>query len=181
MTPKIREWKHVSNGSIVDYTVLKIHERQVASPRDGSLHKRVQIQAPDWVHVIATTHDEQLIFVRQFRCGIWKDTLEVPGGIIDGDESPETAARRELEEETGYRALNLKSLGFSHPNPAIQNNRIFTFAAYHCEKIHAGNQDLVEYIVVELYPRSELPRLIREGQVSHALVLAAFYLESLDA
>ena len=176
---EIRAWRLLQEGPTHDFQVLRVRDRKVTSPRDGSTHSRVFLEAPDWVHILATTETGELIFVRQFRFGIWDTTLEIPGGLIDTPEAPEDAARRELEEETGYRARAIRLLGVSHPNPALQNNRIYTFAAQGCEQVHGGRPDHGEEIAVELYPRTELPRLVKEGHISHALVLAAFFLETL--
>jgi ADP-ribose pyrophosphatase YjhB (NUDIX family) len=82
---------------------------------------------------------------------------------------------RELREETGYGASGLISLNSVHPNPAIQSNRCFTFLAAGVYPEGDQDQDEKEDIQVLLRPLSEIPRLIREGQITHSLVLAAFY------
>jgi hypothetical protein len=72
-------------------------------------------------------------------------------------------------------------LGSVHPNPALQGNRCHSFLALDCVKRHEGRQDHGEDIAVELYPRAEVPRLILEGQITHSLVVVAFFLERLRA
>ena len=59
-------------------------------------------------------------------------TQESPGGVVDPGESSRVAALRELEEETGYTTNKLISLGFTHPNPAILNNKLHMFLALDC-------------------------------------------------
>jgi 8-oxo-dGTP pyrophosphatase MutT (NUDIX family) len=102
-------------------------------------------------------------------------TLEIPGGLMEPSDSPEEAARRELREETGYREETLIPLGAIHPNPAIQNNLCYTFLAENVFPAGQLVQDEREDIEVVLQPLSEIPRLIRDGAISHALVIAAFY------
>ena len=94
---------------------------------------------------------------------------------MEPSDTPETAARRELREETGYREGKLISLGMVHPNPAIQNNVCHSFLA--ADVFHEGEliQDEREDIEVVLRQLSDIPGLIREGTISHALVVAAFY------
>jgi len=66
-------------------------------------------------------------------------------------------------------------LGNVHPNPAIQNNQCYTFLAKNVFLVGEQQQDEKEDIEVLLRPLSEIPRLIREGEITHSLVLAAFY------
>lgn len=179
MTPK--PWPRLRRGRAFDFTILKVREDVVADPRSGHEHLRVTLECADWVNVIAQTREGALVFVRQYRNGIRANTLEVPGGIIDPGEDPALAAARELEEETGYRAGRVEPLGWVHPNPAMQTNRTYSFVAYDCEKVHGGAQDAGEDIAVELHPREAVPRLILENQITHALVVVAFYLEGARA
>ncbi|NOK39024.1 NUDIX hydrolase [Corallococcus exercitus] len=178
---KVKPWPRLRRGLEHDFTVVKVREDVVADPRTNLEHGRVRLECADWVNVIAVTKQDELVMVRQFRFGIDAPTLEVPGGVIDPGEDPATAAVRELEEETGYRAGRLEALGEVHPNPAFQSNRCFSYLALDCERVSDGNPDDGEDIAVELYPRADLPRLILEGHITHSLVVVAFFLERLRA
>ena len=94
---------------------------------------------------------------------------------MEENDSPREAAERELLEETGYGLSEIIPLGFVHPNPAIQNNRCYTYLAK--DVFLAGEQSLddKEDIEILLRPVTEIPRLIKEGDITHSLVLAAFY------
>ncbi len=102
-------------------------------------------------------------------------TLEIPGGLVETNDSPEEAARRELKKETGYACQSLVPLGAVYPNPAIQNNLCYSFLARDVYRVGEQRQDEEEDIEVILKPLEEVPKLIRDGEINHALVIAAFY------
>jgi len=172
-----RPWTRLRQGEPWDLKILKVREDAVADPRDGREHPRVILESPDWVNIIPVTRSGELVLIRQFRFGVWSPSLEIPGGMVDPGEEPEAAAIRELDEETGYHPDQVVPLGWVHPNPALQANRCHSFLALGCERIHEGRQEAGEDIVVELRRREEIPGLILNGEISHSLVVAAFFLE----
>jgi len=145
------------------------------SPRTNQAHDFYILESSDWVNVIPMTADERVVLIRQYRHGIQEITLEIPGGIVENRDTPEQAARRELMEETGYRESDMVSLGVVHPNPAFLNNRCHTFLARDVVRMGDQLQDEKEDIEVLLKPIDDIPGLIREGLITHSLVLAAFY------
>jgi 8-oxo-dGTP pyrophosphatase MutT (NUDIX family) len=174
-------WPRLRRGLEHDYTILKVREDIYADPRTQQEHPRVFIDTPEWCNIIAVTEADELVLIRQYRFGVGESTLEIPGGLVEPGEDPAVAAARELEEETGYVAGSVVPLGSVHPNPALQGNRCHSFLALGCVKRHEGQQDHGEDITVELFPRAEVPRLILEGKITHALVVVAFFLERLRA
>ena len=101
--------------------------------------------------------------------------LELPGGMIDENEKPEIAGRRELLEETGFSSNDFIYLGKSRPNPAWQNNWIYHFLALNCKKSDATSFDEHESIITKLVPVAEIESLIKNGEFTHSLAVAAFY------
>jgi 8-oxo-dGTP pyrophosphatase MutT (NUDIX family) len=135
-----------------------------------------RLVCPDWVNVIPLTPDHRVAFVRQFRHGVGADTLEVPGGQMDpGDATPLQAARRELLEESGFAGETWELLGWVHPNPAILVNRCHSFLVRDARPVSPIRNDHDERTEVELVPLEEVPRLILDGTITHALVLNAFH------
>ncbi|MFT3707511.1 MAG: NUDIX hydrolase [Archangium sp.] len=179
MSTEPRPWTKVGVRSEKDYKIFLARSFDVTDPRNGNPYVRTVIDAPDWCNVIPVTADGQVILVRQFRFGTWSNTLEIPGGMLDPGEDALTAAARELEEETGYRPATIRAIGVSHPNPAIMSNRLHSFLAEGCVKVSDGHQDGSEDIQLVTVPRAELRALVKNGQITHSLVLAALLFETL--
>ncbi len=112
--------------------------------------------------------------IRQYRHGSREVTLEIPGGLVDPGETPKKAAARELLEETGYYAEQWSKIGVVNPNPALFNNRCHTFLAQDIRKIADPMPDQTEDIEVVLIPLVDIPKLILEGNIDHAMVITAF-------
>jgi len=131
------------------------------------------LDAPEWINVIAFTGEQQIILVEQYRYGIEKPTLEIPGGMVDEGETPMQAAKRELLEETGYRSDTWSSLGTVSANPAIMTNFTHLYVAEGCVFEGAENPDTHERINVHKMPLKDFLDLVKDGTVHHAIVLAA--------
>jgi ADP-ribose pyrophosphatase len=170
-----KPWPLVRSQLGPSYRVFSIRTDTARSPRTGREHDFYILESGDWVNVIPLTPDGQVVMVRQYRHGIREVTLEVPGGLVGADDTPLEAARRELLEETGYEAGEIKLIGVAHPQPAVLNNRHFTFLATNVRKTAAPHLDEGEDIEVLLVPLSEVPHKIAEGEINNAMVILAFY------
>ena len=95
---------------------LYASERRAPDGRGGTFYL---LDAPAWVNVVAVVRDaageECFLMVRQYRHGAERVTLEFPAGLVDAGEDPGQAARRELLEETGHLAGELRLSGRSPP------------------------------------------------------------------
>ena len=172
-------WPLVRSTPDKSYRVFSVRTDTARSPRTGKEHDFYVIESVDWVNVIPLTPDNNgepsVVMVRQYRHGTRQISLEVPGGLVNPRDTPMDTARKELLEETGYQAKEIPLIGTAHPQPAVFNNRHLTFLATHVQKKAALNLDEGEDIEVVLVPLSEIPRLIREGEITNAMVILAFY------
>lgn len=172
----IKPWPCIRSQSKQSYRVFSIRQDTAISPRNGIEHDFYIIESRDWVNIIPITIDHQVVMIRQYRHGSREVTLEIPGGLLDPGDNPEKAADRELLEETGYQAEEWVKIGVVSPNPAIFSNRCYTFIARNIKKVCDPNPDQTEDIEVALIPLSDIPELIRKGEIDHAMVITAFYL-----
>ncbi|RMH01462.1 MAG: NUDIX hydrolase [Chloroflexi bacterium] len=172
----VRKWNKLQSALLGDYRIFKLRQDTSRSPRTNKTHDFYVLEACDWINVIPLTPEGMVVFIHQYRHGIEAVTLEIPGGMVDDtDLSPADSARRELLEETGYMAEEFVHIGTVAPNPAFLNNRCHSFLALGARKVQAAQLDGAEDIVVEERPLSEVPTLIKNGRITHALVIAAFH------
>jgi ADP-ribose pyrophosphatase YjhB (NUDIX family) len=135
------------------------------------------LEFPNWVQVVAFDVESRVLITRQYRHGIQKVIYGLPTGFTENsDKSTIESARRELIEETGYRAKKFIKAGVVFPNPAIQNNQVHTFAAFDIKKIREPEFDPSEKISTEFVTVKKLLKMIDDGRFSHALHVAGVFL-----
>ncbi|RMH20339.1 MAG: NUDIX hydrolase [Acidobacteria bacterium] len=171
----VRRWPTLESGPVADHGIFGVQQVRRRSPRTGVARTYQVLHMPDWVNVVALTGDGEMVLVEQYRHGIDRLTLEIPGGAVDAGEAPADAAARELREETGFAGDPPVLLGRVSPNPAIQTNACTTWLIRRARRVAAPQPDEGEDLAVRLVPRSEIDALVAAGDVDHALVIAAFY------
>jgi ADP-ribose pyrophosphatase len=161
--------KTVFTGRILSLDVLDV---ELA---DGRIGTREIIRHGAAVAVIARRRDGRFVFIRQFRKAMERVCFEVMAGNVDPGEAAETAAVRELKEETGYTPDSIRFLAPIYPSVGYCTERIDIFYA----EVHepgATDFDHDENIETILITEKEMDSMIRAGKVDDAKTLAAWTL-----
>lgn len=163
----------------ISTTSDKPHEEQLSSRRayDGHLlHVRVDdvrlpsgresvremIEHPGSAVVLPVTVDDEVLLIRQYRYTTGETLIELPAGLIDQGEDPEEAARRELQEETGYRAGTIQFLGAAYVSPGYSQEMSHFYVATGCVPVeHEPDED--EPIDVFHVPVDQLADMLAPG------------------
>ena len=125
----------------------------------------------DYVSVLAVDGSGRIPLVCQFRPGCGEFTLELPGGMLEKDESPETCVRRELFEEVGCLEGELTYLGVLWPDPGRLTNRLHCFFAKGVTVRGAGWEE-EHGLERQLVDSEEFTKMIRDARLNNAHHLA---------
>ncbi len=110
--------------------------------------------------VIAITDDDEVVLVEQYRVPLGKTCLEFPAGLIDAGETPIAAGLRELEEETGFRAAHVETIGAFASSPGLTSESFILLKAHGLVRTGPGGGLDDESITVHLVPCGEFVRFI---------------------
>ncbi len=131
---------------------------------NGKTGLRLKVNHPEAAAIIPILEDGRILFVRQWRYALKRETLEIPAGKLDPGENPEECARRELMEETGYSAENFIHLLSFAPVVGYSDEMIHIFLAKNLKKV-TELIDEREISSVEAIYRKDLLALIHKGDI----------------
>ncbi len=146
-------------------------------PVKGIPLRATVLATPPWCNVIALTPENQMVLVSQFRFGVREVTLEIPGGMVDPGEDHETAAKRELQEETGYTSDDWTYLGACQQNPAFHDELCHMWLAKDVrqalDQTTETRRDSTEHIHVELMAPVAVVQAVHDGTFQHPHAIVA--------
>lgn len=166
--------KRVNSKRIYEGAILNVR-RDTVTAKKGHAYREI-IEHNGAVAAVALTDDDRVVMVRQYRYACDDVVLELPAGKIDkGERDPEAAMRRELKEETGYTAKDVRRLGCINPSVAYSEEVIHL---YLMTGLTAGEQSLDddEALEVELMPFDEVYRMAAEGELTDAKTVAGLFM-----
>lgn len=172
---KDRLWKIVKSEYIFKRPWLTVRQDCVELP-NGHRNPEFYVQEfPDWVNVIALTEDGLFVFEKQYRHGLRMTGYELCAGVIEEGETPLEAAKRELQEETGYGEGEWEEIMSICANPSTTNNMTHCFLSRGVKKISGQNLDYTEDITPILLSEEEVREILEKDMCKQALMTAPLW------
>lgn len=140
---------------------------------NGKYSNREIIRHPGGVGILAFKDKDTVLMVEQYRKAIEKTTLELPAGKLEAGEKPENCGKRELEEETGYKAENFEYLGKIVTTPGFCDEYIHLYKAWDLFPGKIGGDD-DEFINIHEIKINDVHQLIKNGTIIDAKTISAF-------
>ena len=135
------------------------------------------IRHPGGSMAVPVTAEGQFVLVRQYRFAMQGRLLEFPAGTVEPGEEPLVTIKREIQEETGYKAATWKTLGQFPNAPGYSDEIIYAYLATDLEKLPDGPQlEADEDLEVLLMDAATLEKEILSGAPIDAKSIAAFYM-----
>lgn len=164
------EEKTLSSKIVYDGKVMTVIKDDIETSTGHKSFREVAIHSGGVV--IVALKDDKIFLVKQYRYPLKSTNLELPAGKLELNENPIDAARRELEEETGYRAKNWRSLGFINTTPGICTEKLYLYLALDLEFV-GQHLDEGEVLEVQSYSLSDLFKMINNGEINDAKTICA--------
>ena len=168
-------WKTLHTEELLHSPWLKVFKETCKLPNGKIIPDFYTIWQPDWVLILPKTKKDTWILTKQYRHGSKEISLEFPAGIIEKNEAPLEAAKRELEEETKFFAGNYQFIGKFSVNPDRHRCNFFVYYAEVLNQRERLHQDVTENIEVFEMTTKDLESAISDGTFSHPLQIAAYY------
>jgi ADP-ribose pyrophosphatase len=176
---KLKEWKLIDTERVYHSKYMSLFNDKVMLPT-GQKITYTRAELKDFVTVLPIIGNK-IVMIEIFRYPANRLSLEIPSGYVENGEEPRECARRELEEEAGYKVGKLRSLGWFNPwTRSIRKAHLFL-----AEDLTKGTQrpDETEQIEVKLLSTEEIRKKLETNKITHAptiIALQKYLLMQLD-
>jgi len=170
MNFKIMQSETLHNGKVFNTRIDKI---EYPSGNEGI---REVAEHPGGAVVVPVTGEGKIVFVTQYRYPVKKVLMELPAGKLDAGEDPKLCAKRELEEETGYRSENIIYLGNIYTTPGYSTENLFIYLAKDLKAGKHNREEGESGMEVFEFTFNEVEEKIYKGEIVDGKTISGIYL-----
>jgi ADP-ribose pyrophosphatase len=175
MEQQIKPWLVQQSTIVYSQKWMKVKEEVCLLPDGQTINPYFVIDVPDFCNVVMVTNQDEIVMVQQYRHAAGIISLELPGGMIEPGEDPMVAAKREMEEETGYQANQFDLLYSIHPNPPLENNRAHFYLATQLTLTGKTAFDQYEDIKLVLIKKQAFLDQLLQNSFTHGAQVGAMF------
>jgi ADP-ribose pyrophosphatase len=157
-------WQTLSSRFLWQSRWYNLRQDRLRAP-DGHEFNYTLVDHPGAVWIVQVTTDRRVVLIRQYRYTVDEFCIEVPAGGLSPDLTPEEAALRELLEEVGGTATELRYVGQFYTSNGISNEVAYVYFASGVE-LGDTHREPTELMEIRLLPVEEALRMAREGEIS---------------
>lgn len=158
--------KTLDSQMMYDGIIIKVYKDNVELA-DGKKSFREVVRHSGGVVILAFKDEDTILLVKQYRYPTGETVLELPAGKLEKGEDPFEAAKRELEEETGYCANKWTDLGYINTSPGFSDEKLYLYLAQDLEYTHC-HPDEGEIIQAFEYKYDDVLKMIDNGEINDA-------------
>ena len=158
--------KTLDSQMMYDGRIIKVYKDNVELA-DGKKSFREVVRHSGGVVILAIKDYDKILLVKQYRYPIGETVLELPAGKLEKGEDPFEAAKRDLEEETGYCANKWTDLGYINTSPGFSDEKLYLYLAQDLEYTHC-HPDEGEIIQAFEYKYDDVLKMIDNGEINDA-------------
>ena len=158
-------WKIKDTERILDTEYVKVDKDDVILPQGREIKDFYKVTIKDCAAIVAITPNNQIILKKEYRHCYGQDLIEIPAGVLEDGENPLETAKRELQEETGYRSEKWTYLGKTVESSAKLTNYMYIYLAEDCEKVSDQKLDYGEDIEVIEVSLNEAVEMIMNNEI----------------
>jgi len=163
--------KTIKENKVYEGRIFNVYSDEVSLP-DGTHSKRDWVQHNGGAGILVVDENKEVYLVKQYRYAVGKEMLEIPAGKIDKGENPYDTAIRELEEELGFKADKVESLGVLLPTVGYVSEHIYLYLATTFTKTKQ-KLDEGEFVNIVRIPLEKLVNMIKNDEIEDGKTITA--------